>query len=100
MIDREVGDRWPYAFMSRSDPTWNPPYMSLDSHSHIHTNAAVAGGWFLVTLLVWVLRLQNILRRVNSEGRKLSILRIGSSHTAGAGVGSFLRGHPTLKVRS
>eukprot|EP00752_Nemacystus_decipiens_P015198 g13533.t1 len=40
---------------------------------------------------------RNILRQVNGSGKKLSILTVGSSHTAGAGVGSFLRGHPTLK---
>lgn len=31
---------------------------------------------------------------------KLSVLTIGSSHTGGAGVGTFLSGHPTLKVRN
>eukprot|EP00903_Cladosiphon_okamuranus_P008495 g8162.t1 len=40
---------------------------------------------------------RNILRHVNGSGRKLSVLTVGSSHTAGAGVGSFLKGHPTLK---
>ncbi|CAM9435951.1 unnamed protein product [Laminaria digitata] len=40
---------------------------------------------------------RNILKAVNVAGKKLSILTIGSSHTAGAGVGSFLRGHPMLK---
>ncbi|CAN0207181.1 unnamed protein product, partial [Scytosiphon promiscuus] len=39
----------------------------------------------------------NILRQANAEGRKLSALTIGSSHTAGVGVGAFLRGHPALK---
>ncbi|CAM9307083.1 unnamed protein product [Scytosiphon promiscuus] len=38
-----------------------------------------------------------ILRSVNTAGTKLSILTVGSSHTAGAGVGTFLRAHPTLK---
>lgn len=46
--------------------------------------------------MAWVL--QSILRQVNGSGRKLSVLTVGSSHTAGAGVGSFLRAHPTLKV--
>lgn len=35
---------------------------------------------------------------MNLSGKKLTKLTIGSSHTAGAGVGSFLRGHATLKV--
>lgn len=41
---------------------------------------------------------REILRSVNTTGRKLSKLTIGSSHTGGAGVGTFLRGHATLKV--
>ncbi|CAM9647757.1 unnamed protein product [Ectocarpus sp. 12 AP-2014] len=40
---------------------------------------------------------RNILRAVSAAGKKLSILTVGSSHTAGAGVGSFLRGHPSLR---
>lgn len=37
---------------------------------------------------------------MNAEDRKLTVLMIGSSHTGGAGVGTFLSGHPTLKVRT
>ena len=37
---------------------------------------------------------------MNAGEKKLSVLTIGSSHTGGAGVGTFLRGHPTLKVRN
>lgn len=39
-----------------------------------------------------------ILKSINLTGRKLTKLTIGSSHTAGAGVGSFLKGHATLKA--
>lgn len=43
---------------------------------------------------------REILRSINTAGRKLSKLTIGSSHTGGAGVGTFLRGHATLKVNT
>ncbi|CAM9432345.1 unnamed protein product, partial [Choristocarpus tenellus] len=41
--------------------------------------------------------LKDILKLVQRGGRDLTKLTVGSSHTAGAGVGKFLQAHPGLK---
>lgn len=75
---------------------------SLSFH-RAHTRAAidtsVPSSWVVLGCMIIIPRfLQNILRTVNASGTKLGTLTVGSSHTAGAGVGTFLMGHPTLTV--